>query len=96
METALANDVGKAPAFSAQGLDTIEAGSRSGASSRFNEVPMLGHLRRSIAMDEPGRFRKVDQLARLNLRARRLGAAKLLFDGLPRFCNKWKRSADGS
>ena len=34
-------------------------------------------------MDETGRFRKVDRPARLSLRARRLGAAELLFDGLP-------------
>ena len=34
-------------------------------------------------MDETGRFRKVDRPAKLSLRARRLGAAELLFDGLP-------------
>ena len=83
METGFANDVGQALAFSTQALDAIEAGSRSGASSRFNEAPMLSHLGWSIAMNETGRFRKVDRPARLNLTAGRLCAAELLFDGVP-------------
>ncbi len=83
METGFANDVGQALTFSTQALDAIEAGSRSGSSSCFNKSPMLRHLGWSIAMNETGRFRKVDRPAKLNLRARRLGPAKLLFDGMP-------------
>jgi hypothetical protein len=34
-------------------------------------------------MNGTGRFRKVDRLARLSMKAWRLGAVELLFDGLP-------------
>ena len=44
---------------------------------------MLCHLGWPIAMNETGRFEKVDRPARRNLETRTRGAAELLFNGVP-------------
>jgi hypothetical protein len=49
---------------------------------------MLCHLGWPIAMNETGRFEKVNRPARRNLETRTRGAAELLFNGVPQILRK--------
>ena len=84
MKAAYPNDLSQSLAFGLQGFDTIKSDLRSGTPPRSDEMAMLGDLWRPVAMNETGRFGKLDHPARRNLEARTRGAAELLFDGVPK------------
>jgi len=83
MEAGSPNELSQALTFSLQGFNPIKFSPRSGTSSHLDEVAMLRHLRRAIAMDETGRLEKIHCLAGRKPKTRARGAAELLLNRVP-------------